>query len=35
MDLPMSGEQQALATPIENEILSRFLMKFGFLRFSE
>jgi hypothetical protein len=29
----MSGEQQALATPIENEILSRFLMKFGFLRF--
>jgi hypothetical protein len=33
--IPINGEKQALATPIENEILSRVRIKFGRLKFSD
>ncbi len=33
--IPIKGEKQALATPIENDILSRVRIKFGCFKFSD
>jgi hypothetical protein len=33
--IPINGEKQALATPTENDILSRVRIKFGCFKFSD